>query len=158
TVLVIDDSPTILKLVQLVVTKAGYKVSTASGGEAGLVVAKEERPSLILLDYLMPEMNGDDVCRAMSADTVLSTIPVVVMASREDEVGERFARMPNVVDHITKPFSPEALLAVISHTLAKKKARAEEKEAVPRPLGLHALPQIDPGPDDQSGAVGDAAL
>ena len=78
-VLVVDDSPTILKLVQLVLTKAGYQVTTASDGEAGLVAAHEDRPALILLDYQMPEMNGDDVCRAMSGDTVLCNVPVVVM-------------------------------------------------------------------------------
>jgi DNA-binding response OmpR family regulator len=116
-VLVVDDSPTILKLVQLVLTKAGYQVTTASDGESGLVAAHEERPALILLDYQMPEMNGDDVCRAMSGDTVLCNVPVVVMSAREDQVGERFASLPNVVDHITKPFSPDALLTVISHTV-----------------------------------------
>src|SRR4051812_49977011 len=84
-ILVVDDSPTILKLVQLVLTKAGYRVITASSGEAGLLAAHEEPPALILLDYLMPEMNGDDVCRAMSANTQLCDVPVVVMSSREDD-------------------------------------------------------------------------
>jgi DNA-binding response OmpR family regulator len=141
-VLVVDDSPTILKLVQLVLTKAGYRVAAASSGEAGLVAAHEDPPSLILLDYLMPEMNGDDVCRAMSGDTVLANVPVVVMSAREDEVGERFARMPNVVDQMTKPFSSEALLAVISHTLekqARKRGADPTRPATPA-LGLHALP------------------
>jgi DNA-binding response OmpR family regulator len=146
-VLVVDDSPTILKLVQLVLTKAGYRVAAASSGEAGLLAAHEEPPSLILLDYLMPEMNGDDVCRAMSADTVLCNVPVVVMSAREDEVGERFARMPNVVDQMTKPFSSEALLAVIAHTLAKqerKRAPDATRAATPA-LGLHSLPRVDDG-------------
>jgi CheY-like chemotaxis protein len=127
-VLVVDDSPTILKLVQLVLTKAGYQVTTASDGEAGLVAAHEERPSLILLDYQMPEMNGDDVCRAMSGDTVLCNVPVVVMSAREDQVGEHFARMPNVVDHISKPFSPDALLAVIAHTLERHGGKRGQPE------------------------------
>jgi DNA-binding response OmpR family regulator len=151
-VLVIDDSPTILKLVQLVLTKAGYRVTTASGGEAGLVTAHEDPPRLILLDYLMPDMNGDDVCRAMSADTALTTVPIVVMSAREDDVGERFALMPNVVDHITKPFSPDALLAVIGHTFEKHSQSRDD-------LGLHALPKETPSPDDQSGpTAADAAL
>src|SRR5579885_2601224 len=59
TVLVVDDSPTILKLVQLVLTKGGYRVATASSGEEGLVSAHDDPPALILLDYLMPDMNGD---------------------------------------------------------------------------------------------------
>jgi DNA-binding response OmpR family regulator len=149
-VLVVDDSPTILKLVQLVLTKAGYRVATASSGESGLVSAHEEPPRLILLDYLMPDMNGDDVCRAMSGDTVLANVPVVVMSAREDDVGERFARMPNVVDHITKPFSPDALLAVIGHIMEKQRGPTDG-------LGLHTLPK-EPAPEDQSGPTSDAAL
>jgi len=125
-ILVVDDSPTILKLVQLVLTKAGYRVATAPGGEAGLLAAKDERPTLVLLDYLMPDLNGDDVCRAMSGDTVLATIPVIVMSARDEEVGERFARITNVVDYITKPFSPDALLAVVDHTLQKRHGEPAE--------------------------------
>src|SRR4051812_2593674 len=151
-ILVVDDSPTILKLVQLVLTKSGYRVATASSGEAGLLLAHEDPPGLILLDYLMPDMNGDDVCRAMSADTVLCNVPVVVMSAREGDVGERFARMPNVVDHITKPFSPDALLAVIGHVMAKQSGRPGGKAAA---LGLHDLPERDP---DESGATTEPAL
>jgi DNA-binding response OmpR family regulator len=151
-ILVVDDSPTILKLVQLVLTKSGYRVATASSGEAGLLLAHEDPPGLILLDYLMPDMNGDDVCRAMSADTVLCNLPVVVMSAREDDVGERFARMPNVVDHITKPFSPDALLAVIGHVMAKQSGRPGGKAAA---LALHDLPERDP---DESGATTEPAL
>jgi DNA-binding response OmpR family regulator len=158
-VLVVDDSPTILKLVQLVLTKAGYQVTTASDGEAGLVAAHEDRPTLILLDYLMPEMNGDDVCRAMSADTVLCDVPVVVMSAKEDAVGERFSTLPNVVDHITKPFSPDALLAVISHIVDQR--RPEEARAG-NGLPLRALieaeqPAAQPAADGAA-LSGDLAL
>jgi DNA-binding response OmpR family regulator len=153
-VLVVDDSPTILKLVQLVLTKAGYQVTTASDGEAGLVAAHEDRPALILLDYQMPEMNGDDVCRAMSGDTVLCNVPVVVMSAREDAVGERFASLPNVVDHITKPFSPDALLAVISHTIDQQR-RSEDRAGDDR--ALHALLKAQATATEQT-PVPDAAL
>jgi len=159
-VLVVDDSPTILKLVQLVLTKAGYQVTTASDGEAGLVAAHEERPSIILLDYQMPEMNGDDVCRAMSGDTVLCNVPVVVMSAREDAVGERFASLPNVVDHITKPFSPDALLAVISHTVEQ----ARPGEARPgNGRALHDLiktqaPAQEPTPAPDAALSGDLGI
>jgi CheY-like chemotaxis protein len=155
-VLVVDDSPTILKLVQLVLTKAGYQVTTASDGEAGLVAAHEDRPALILLDYQMPEMNGDDVCRAMSGDTVLCNVPVVVMSAREDAVGERFASLPNVVDHITKPFSPDALLAVISHTIEQKQRPDEARTGNGR--GLHQLLTAQPQPTTEPTPAPDAAL
>ena len=64
-VLVIDDSPTILKVVQLVLTKEGYNVVTASDGDEGIEVAKATRPQVILLDFVMPKMNGYQVCRAL---------------------------------------------------------------------------------------------
>jgi len=160
-VLVVDDSPTILKLVQLVLTKAGYQVTTASDGEAGLVAAHEDRPVLILLDYQMPEMNGDDVCRAMSGDTVLCNVPVVVMSAREDAVGERFASLPNVIDYITKPFSPDALLAVISHTLEQQQRPAEARAGSER--ALHNLlkaqaPATEPTPAPDAALSGDLGI
>jgi len=160
-VLVVDDSPTILKLVQLVLTKAGYQVTTASDGEAGLVAAHEDRPALILLDYQMPEMNGDDVCRAMSGDTVLCNVPVVVMSAREDAVGERFTSLPNVVDHITKPFSPDALLAVISHTLEQQQRPSEARAGSGRTL--HNLlktqePAAEPTPAPDAALSGDLGI
>ena len=65
-VLVIDDSPTITKVVQLVLTKAGFSVDTATDGEEGIAHAARKRPDLILLDFVMPKMNGYQVCRALA--------------------------------------------------------------------------------------------
>ena len=119
TVLVIDDSPTILKVVQLVLTKAGFKVLTASDGEEGIKKAKESHPSLILLDFVMPKMNGYQVCRALGESGTLKDVPVVLMSAKGDQVGERFVKVMGIVDYITKPFSPEAITAVVQHTIGK---------------------------------------
>ena len=119
TVLVIDDSPTILKVVQLVLTKAGFNVRTALDGEQGVEVAREKRPDLILLDFVMPKMNGYQVCRALTDDDTLKDVPVVLMSAKGDQVGERFVKVMGIVDYITKPFSPDAITAVVTHTIAK---------------------------------------
>jgi DNA-binding response OmpR family regulator len=119
TVLVIDDSPTILKVVQLVLTKAGFKVLTASDGEEGIKKAREQHPSLILLDFVMPKMNGYQVCRALGESGTLKDVPVVLMSAKGDQVGERFVKVMGIVDYITKPFSPEAITAVVQHTIGK---------------------------------------
>jgi len=119
TVLVIDDSPTIRKVVQLMLTKAGFGVETAPDGEAGLEHARQGTPDLILLDFVMPRMNGYQFCREMSADKGLEDIPVVLMSAKGDQVGERFVKVMGIVDYITKPFSPEAITAVVQHTIAK---------------------------------------
>ncbi|MBA3459204.1 MAG: response regulator [Deltaproteobacteria bacterium] len=118
-VLVIDDSPTITKVVQLVLTKAGYQVATAPDGEAGLASVREKRPDLILLDFVMPRMNGYQFCRELVADPKLRDIPVVLMSAKGDQVGERFVKVMGIVDYITKPFSPEAITAVVQHTIGK---------------------------------------
>lgn len=119
TILVIDDSPTILKVVQLVLSKAGFSITTASDGEQGVAAARAERPDLILLDFVMPKMNGYQVCRALAADATLADIPVILMSAKGDQVGERFVKVMGIVDYITKPFSPEAITAVVTHTIAK---------------------------------------
>jgi DNA-binding response OmpR family regulator len=131
TVLVIDDSPTILKVVQLVLTKAGFRVETASDGEAGLASARETRPDLILLDFVMPRMNGYQVCRSLAGDATLRGVPVVLMSAKGDQVGERFVKVMGIVDYITKPFSPEAITAVVQHTIAKYAERSVEDGTSP---------------------------
>jgi CheY-like chemotaxis protein len=118
-VLVIDDSPTITKVVQLVLTKAGYQVQTAADGEAGLEAVRAQRPDMILLDFVMPRMNGYNFCRELVADPALRDIPVVLMSAKGDQVGERFVKVMGIVDYITKPFSPEAITAVVQHTIGK---------------------------------------
>src|SRR5262245_32333003 len=127
TVLVIDDSPTILKVVQLVLTKAGFQVVTASDGETGVSAARERRPDMILLDFVMPRMNGYQVCRALSSDDDIKDIPVVLMSAKGDQVGERFVKVMGIVDYITKPFSPEAITAVVQHTIGKYGRRKVEE-------------------------------
>jgi CheY-like chemotaxis protein len=118
-VLVIDDSPTITKVVQLVLTKAGYQVQTAADGEQGLQAVRAQRPHLILLDFVMPRMNGYQFCRELTADAKLRDIPVILMSAKGDQVGERFVKVMGIVDYITKPFSPEAITAVVQHTIGK---------------------------------------
>jgi DNA-binding response OmpR family regulator len=118
-ILVIDDSPTITRVVQLVLTKAGYDVHTAPDGEAGLAAVREDRPDVILLDFVMPKMNGYQFCRELTADPKLREIPVVLMSAKGDQVGERFVKVMGIVDYITKPFSPEAITAVVQHTVSK---------------------------------------
>lgn len=130
-VLVIDDSPTITKVVQLVLTKAGYQVDVAPDGEAGLAAVRARRPDLILLDFVMPRMNGYQFCRELVADPRLKDIPVVLMSAKGDQVGERFVKVMGIVDYITKPFSPEAITAVVQHTIGKYGASASEDEDAP---------------------------
>lgn len=124
--LVIDDSPTVLKVVEVALTKAGYFVATAAGGSAGLARAREggSPPDVILLDSAMPGPDGVEtgveICRQLATDTRLAKIPVILMAGKGEDLEQKFSKASNVVDYITKPFSPEAIQAVVSHVVEKR--------------------------------------
>jgi len=124
--LVIDDSPTLLKVVENTLTRAGYRVDTAADGAAGLLLVRGSPtvPDLILLDGVIPGSDSAEICRQLARDDTLARIPVVVMTSKGDDLEARFARAPNVVDYISKPFSPDALQAVVSNVVEGRAARA----------------------------------
>jgi CheY-like chemotaxis protein len=151
-ILVIDDSPTILKVVQLVLTKAGYQVNTAADGDVGVAAARERKPDLILLDFVMPKMNGYQVCRALAEEEGLKDVPVVLMSAKGDQIGERFVKVMGIVDYITKPFSPEAITAVVGHTIAKHRERETVAEAT-----AALLPTAAAEPTVESTLAADAA-
>ncbi len=125
-VLVVDDSPTIRRVVSNVLRQAGYDVSTAENGDTGLEEAQATRPDLILLDFMMPGMNGYQFVKQLD---VLDEgrAPVVLMCTRTDQVPEGALKGLGVVDSITKPFSPEAILAVVQYCLDKH-GRAPRQE------------------------------
>jgi len=131
--LVIDDSPTLLKVVESTLTRAGYRVDTAADGAAGLSLVRGARtvPDLILLDGVIPGSDPAEICRELAGDDALGRVPVVVMASKGDDLEARFARAPNVVDYISKPFSPDALEALVSHVVEGRAGRAVPEPAEP---------------------------
>jgi len=133
-VLVIDDSPTILKVVQLALTRAGFRVHAAPGGQEGIALARESRPDVILLDFVMPNMNGYQVCRELAEDEHLAEIPIVLMSAKGEEIGERFVKIKSVVDYVTKPFSPDVILAVVSHTIEKRAREDDPPSVLPAPV------------------------
>lgn len=126
TILVIDDSPTIRKVVTANLRKAGYVVESAGDGQEGLEVAQQLNPQLILLDFVMPRMNGFQFCLALRKIPYFANVPVVLMSAKGDKIGAKFIQQMGAVDSITKPFSPEALLAVTGHVLAKYPATGDE--------------------------------
>lgn len=122
--LVIDDSPTVLRVMEGVLNHAGYRVTCLESGTNVLETAREIRPELIFVDFAMPDISGYEVCRRLGQHPELQNIPVVIMSTRGDAVGERFVRAMGIVDHITKPFAPEALLALVEHVLAKSRSES----------------------------------
>ncbi len=126
-VLVVDDSATIRRVVGSVLLRAGHEVATADGGEAGLVEVRAFSPDIILLDFIMPMMNGYQFLKRLAAERPDDDVPVILMCTRGDQVpGDSNLKGIGVVDVITKPFSPEALLAVVHHSLEKHGRRPQK--------------------------------
>lgn len=116
-VLVVDDSASILRVVESVLAGAGYDVRTEQDGTRAHSTAGAFHPDLILLDFLMPQLNGHQVAQRLREERVLASVPVILMCSKGDAAAERSVKTLGIVDYITKPFSPDAILALVSYTL-----------------------------------------
>ncbi|MBD3329864.1 response regulator [Candidatus Dojkabacteria bacterium] len=130
-VLSVDDSSVVRKLVTMILTAEGFKVSTASDGLDGINKAKEIKPDIILLDFVMPKMNGFQVCRILQKDEKLRQIPVILVTSKGDKVGDKFVNQLGVTDYITKPFQPEELVTKIHQTLESQEAPSAAPQGAP---------------------------
>jgi putative two-component system response regulator len=121
-VLVVDDTPENLQLIHGLL-KESYRVLLANGGVAALRLARlEPRPDLILLDIMMPELDGYAVCEALKADPATAPIPVIFLTARNQVEDEERGFRSGCVDYITKPISPPTLLARLANHLALKAA------------------------------------
>jgi DNA-binding response OmpR family regulator len=121
-VLVVDDSRTVRRVVERTLRAAGFDVVLAADGKEALDRAGERTPDLVLTDFVMPGMNGLRFVQSMRAVANLASVPVVLMSAKADRIGESFVAQTGALDAITKPFSPEALLAVTTNALARAEA------------------------------------
>jgi CheY-like chemotaxis protein len=117
TVLVIDDSATIRRLVTGTLTAVGYRVLAAPTAEEGMVLARSELPDLILLDHQLPGTTGRDVCTKLLADDALANIPVVASSTLRKQAYVEYADCSNVIDMLPKPYNEELLLSTIQHAI-----------------------------------------
>lgn len=112
-ILITDDEPDIVKVVKFRLIKMGYEVITASNGKEGLESVRLTKPDLVLLDFRMPFLNGDEVCKEIKKDESTRHIPVILMtASIQNALEEDIEKM-GADDHILKPFDPEELIKKI---------------------------------------------
>jgi DNA-binding response OmpR family regulator len=123
-ILNIDDSPTVQRLIEMILSSQGYQVVLASDGEEGIIKAKSERPALILVDFVMPKMNGYQVCKVLKDDPEFRDTPIILVTSKGDKVGSKFVDVLGISEYFTKPFQPEELLSKIREVLDKKAQEA----------------------------------
>lgn len=121
-ILIVDDSKTVRAHLRNMLQGSVQALEASNGREALALIAKE-RPTLILLDHFMPEMNGTDVIQALQQDPELAKIPVVLMSARPEELEDQLATVLGQVEFLSKPFEPSKLLRA-SHAAMKKSRTA----------------------------------
>ncbi|HSN98495.1 MAG TPA: response regulator [Candidatus Nanopelagicales bacterium] len=121
-ILVIEDEPALLKVLDYNLRQAGYDVLTAGRGEEGIRLAHEGRPDLVLLDLMLPDVSGTEVCRALQRGESTQTIPVMIVSARGDEVDRIVGFELGAVDYVVKPFSVRELLLRIQAVLRRARS------------------------------------
>lgn len=112
-VLVVDDDPVLVRMVKEILKSQGFAVETAKDGIDALVMVKKDKPDLIVLDIMMPEMNGYDVLRALKFTDGLKEIPVLLLTAREQELDKRIGDMMGI-EYLQKPVHRESFLEKIN--------------------------------------------
>lgn len=117
-IICIEDEPEMIDLVKLILSRYGYEVIGANGGRAGLEAIQTHKPDLILLDLMMPDMDGWEVYQQMKADDEMKNIPVVVVTAKAQSIDKVLGlHIAKVDDYITKPFGPDDLRKSIERIL-----------------------------------------
>ncbi len=122
-ILCIEDEPEMIDLIRLILGRRGFEVLGAAGGTAGLKEVREQLPDLVLLDLMMPDMDGWEVYQQMKAEDSTRGIPVIVVTAKAQSIDKVLGlHIAKVDDYIAKPFSPQDLLNSVEKVLGKKAA------------------------------------
>lgn len=120
-ILCIEDEPEMIDLIRLILGRKGFDVSGASGGQDGIYKVRSEKPDLVLLDLMMPFMDGWEVYQQMKADEATKDIPVIVVTAKAQSIDKVLGlHIAKVDDYIAKPFSPKELIDSVERVFAKK--------------------------------------
>ncbi len=116
-ILIVDDSPTETHILTQMLDKNGYQVVTAESGEAGVEVAKKELPDLVLMDVVMPGLNGFQATRQLKKEATTAHIPVVIVTTKDQETDKIWGMRQGAKDYLTKPVEEESLINTIQAIL-----------------------------------------
>jgi len=140
-VLVVDDEQDLLELVSYNLNKEGYRVACVSTGEEALAAAKRDLPDLIVLDLLLPTVDGLEVCRRLKMDPRTQHIPILMLTAKSEEADVVTGLELGGEDYVTKPFSPRVLVARVKAVLRRRSKESSDDEAA---VTVHDL-VIHPG-------------
>jgi two-component system phosphate regulon response regulator PhoB len=124
-ILVVDDEPDLLELVRVNLSQAGFDVETAESGRAGLDAVRARTPDVLVLDLMLPDVAGTEVCRQIRADPKLRDLPIVMLTAKSEEVDRVVGFELGADDYVTKPFSPRELTLRVRAILRRASAPAE---------------------------------
>jgi len=128
-ILVVDDEEDLLELIRYNLGKEGYRVDCIASGEEAIAEARESQPDLVLLDLLLPSVDGLDVCKTLKSDPRTRHIPIIMVTAKCEEADVVTGLELGADDYLTKPFSPRVLLARIRAVLRRKGRPAEQDDA-----------------------------
>ncbi|MGB3904215.1 MAG: response regulator transcription factor [Anaerolineae bacterium] len=128
-VLVVDDDPGIVKVVRAYLEQDGFRVLVAHDGKKAMQIARHDKPDLVVLDLMLPEMDGWDVCRALRKE---SDVPIVMLTARVEESDKLVGLELGADDYVTKPFSPRELVARVRSVLRRVQGMPPEPERISR--------------------------
>ncbi len=122
-ILVIDDEPYILRSLSYLLTREGYRVTTASNGEEGLARVRALRPAIVFLDIMMPLMDGYAVCEQIRQDPSIVQTHVIMLSAKGQQIDRERALLVGVDEYMTKPFSPREVAQRVRALLADRQGR-----------------------------------
>jgi DNA-binding response OmpR family regulator len=129
-ILVVDDEPEAVELVEFNLKQAGYDVATAADGAEALRRTRTLLPSLIVLDVMLPEMDGLEVCKMLRRDPATSAIPIIMLTAKAAEIDRVLGLELGADDYLTKPFSPRELVLRVRKLLTRGRGKPEEAECL----------------------------
>ncbi len=132
-ILVVEDDPDIQELLEYTLLQAGYRVDVTDRGEEGLEIVREHLPSLIVLDLMLPGLDGLEVCRRLKADEATQSLPVIILTAKGEEEDVVAGFEAGADDYITKPFSPKVLIRPGGGGAAAEPARSGPTRRAPCP-------------------------
>ena len=134
-ILVIEDEKDIVRLLKYNLEKQGYDVATAYDGEAGLAQARKEKPELVLLDLMLPKVDGIEVCRTLRQE---SKVPIIMLTAKKEEVDRILGLELGADDYVTKPFSVRELMARVKAILRRSQRPVVKTHVVDKAVEILA--------------------
>jgi DNA-binding response OmpR family regulator len=129
-ILVVDDEPEAVELVEFNLRQSGFDVSTAADGAEALKKAKANLPALVVLDLMLPELDGMEVCKLLRRDASTAKIPILMLTAKAAEIDRVLGLELGADDYVTKPFSPRELVLRVKKILDRNRPRTEARESM----------------------------